>query len=37
MYLKETGTVSVDWIHVPQESVQWWTLVNTLMDKVLRV
>jgi len=32
MYLKETGCHVVDWLHLPQDRVQWRTLMNTVMN-----
>jgi len=29
---KETGRDYVDWIHMDQDRVQWWTVVSTVMD-----
>jgi hypothetical protein len=30
-YLKETGCLCVEWIHVARDRTQWWTLMNTVM------
>jgi hypothetical protein len=32
MHLEETVCEVVDWIHLPQDGVQWWALVNTVMN-----
>jgi hypothetical protein len=32
MDLKETGCEDVDWIHLAQDRVQWWVLVNVVMS-----
>jgi hypothetical protein len=32
MNLKEVGWEGVDWIHLAQDSDQWWALVKTVMD-----
>jgi hypothetical protein len=32
MNLKETGYEGVDWIHLAQDMVQWWALVNIIMN-----
>jgi hypothetical protein len=31
-YVKETGCEVVDWIHVAQDRVQWWAVVNRVMN-----
>jgi len=30
--IKETWCESVDWIHLPQDRIQWWILMNTVMN-----
>jgi hypothetical protein len=30
--IKETGCEGVDWFHQPQNRIQWWVLVNTVMN-----
>jgi hypothetical protein len=32
LHLKETGWVSVDWIHLAQDRNHWRALVNAIMD-----
>jgi len=32
MDLKETGWESVEWIHLLQDSNQWWTFINMIMS-----
>jgi hypothetical protein len=32
MHLEETVCEVVDWIHLPQDGVQWWALVNMVMN-----
>jgi ribosome biogenesis protein Nip4 len=32
MYLREIGCEVVDWIHLAQDTDQWWALVNTVMN-----
>jgi hypothetical protein len=32
MDLSEIGWEGVDWIHLPQDTDQWWALVNTVMN-----
>jgi hypothetical protein len=32
MNLRETGWEGVNWIHLSQDSNQWWDLVNTVMN-----
>jgi len=32
MDLREIGCEGVDWIHLIQDRVQWWALVNTVMN-----
>jgi hypothetical protein len=32
MNLKEIVCKGVDWIQLTQDMVQWWTLVNTVMN-----
>jgi hypothetical protein len=32
MTLRETGWEVVDWIHLAQDTVQWWAVVNTVMN-----
>jgi hypothetical protein len=32
MDLRETGMKDVDWIHLAQNRVRWWALVNTVMN-----
>jgi hypothetical protein len=32
MDLKGTGYEGVDWIHLDQEGVHWWAVVNTVMN-----
>jgi hypothetical protein len=31
MNFKEIGYEDVDWIHLAQDGVQWWALVNIIM------
>jgi hypothetical protein len=33
MYLREIGWESVVWMHVAHDKDQWWTLVNTIMNR----
>jgi hypothetical protein len=30
--LKENGCENVDWIHLTYDRVQWWAVVNTVMN-----
>jgi hypothetical protein len=30
--LREVRCEGVDWAHIPQDGVQWWALVNTVMN-----
>jgi hypothetical protein len=30
--LREIGIVGANWIHLAQDMVQWWALVNTVMN-----
>jgi hypothetical protein len=32
MDLKETGWEVTDWMHLAQDTDQWWTVVNTVMN-----
>jgi hypothetical protein len=32
MPLREIGWEGMDWIHVAQNSVQWWAVVNMVMN-----
>jgi hypothetical protein len=32
MYFKETGCVDMDEMHVAQNRVQWWSLVDMVMN-----
>jgi hypothetical protein len=31
IYCKETGYGGLHWIHLAQDNVQWWALMNTEM------
>lgn len=31
MDLKSSECVGVDWLHVTEDMIQWWVLVNTVM------
>jgi hypothetical protein len=32
MDLREIGWEDVDWIHLAQDTDQWWVVVNTVMN-----
>jgi hypothetical protein len=32
MDIKETGYECVDWIHLAQDTEQWWALVSTVIN-----
>jgi hypothetical protein len=34
--LKEMGWVSIEWIHLAQDSVWWWALVNMIMNLLIK-
>jgi hypothetical protein len=36
MYFKEIGYEGVDWIHLAQDMVQQWAIMNTLMNLRVR-
>jgi len=33
MDIRDVRWVVVDWIHLVQDNIQWWALVNTVMDR----